>query len=259
MPLDEEEPTSRSMLPVVLGGLTALFAAGSVILVAAIAWFYTDAAPEEERVPGLADVVGEPVADPAPVAPAPVPEPAPVVAPPPVPEPAPVVAPVPAAPPAPTPAPVVAPAPKPAAPAPSKPAPAPAAAVKPAPAAKPPEAAPETDDAPVRISASGKPAAVAAPASAPATTPAPAPVAPAPAPVDAGPFAVTFTAADPGWSLEVKCIEGGGSGATVSIPAATRGNCRVVGRLDATTVMTLVTVTGSRDYSCFAGGTRVCR
>lgn len=259
MPLDEEEPTSRSMLPVVLGGLTALFAAGSVILVAAIAWFYTDAAPEEERVPGLADVVGEPVADPAPVAPAPVPEPAPVVAPPPVPEPAPVVAPVPAAPPAPTPAPVVAPAPKPAAPAPSKPAPAPAAAVKPAPAAKPPEAAPETDDAPVRISASGKPAAVAAPASAPATTPAPSPVAPAPAPVDAGPFAVTFTAADPGWSLEVKCIEGGGSGATVSIPAATRGNCRVVGRLDATTVMTLVTVTGSRDYSCFAGGTRVCR
>lgn len=263
MPLDEEELTGRSVLPVVLGGLTALFAAGSVILVAAIAWFYTDAAPEEERVPGLADVVGEPVSEPAPVAPRPVAEPAPVVAPPPVAEPAPVVAPVPAAPPAPAPAPVAAPAPKPAAPAPTRPAPAPAAkpaaAVNPAPSAKPAEAAPETDDAPVRIAASGKPAPAPAPAATPAPAPAPAPTAPAPAPVDAGPFAVTFTAADPGWSLEVKCIEGGGTGATVSIPAATRGNCRVVGRLDATTVMTLVTVTGSRDYSCFAGGTRVCR
>ena len=77
--------------------------------------------------------------------------------------------------------------------------------------------------------------------------------------MDQGPFRVVFNAADPGWTLEVKCISGGGSGAAVTVPDAVRGNCRVVGRLEATTVMTLVTVTSSREYSCFAGGTRTCR
>lgn len=256
---EEEEPAARrSMLPVILGGLTALFVAGSIVLVAAFAWFVTEEGPETEPVPSLADVVGEPAVEPAPAVPVAKPTDVapPVPTPPPAPTPAPTPAPAPTPPPAPVPA--VKPAPAPAA----KPAPAPARPA-PAPVATP---SPSDDDAPVRIGSGTRPAAStapapAAPAPAPAA-PAAAPAAPAPAappPVDPGPFSVTFRAADPGWSLEVKCIEGGGSGPTVSIPAAARGNCRVVGRLEATTVMTLVTVTSSREYSCFAGGTRICR
>ena len=75
---------------------------------------------------------------------------------------------------------------------------------------------------------------------------------------DTGPFSVSFTAGEAGVSLEVKCVEGGGAGTRVEVPAAVKGNCRVVGKSESATIMTLVTVTESRAYECFAGGTRVC-
>ncbi|MSQ03589.1 MAG: hypothetical protein EXR71_17180 [Myxococcales bacterium] len=60
-------------------------------------------------------------------------------------------------------------------------------------------------------------------------------------------------------TLEVKCMQGGGAGATVTVPDAIKGNCRVVGRADGATVMTLVTVSGPQAYQCFSGGARTCR
>jgi hypothetical protein len=60
-------------------------------------------------------------------------------------------------------------------------------------------------------------------------------------------------------SLEVKCMQGSGTGASVTIEDAPKGNCRVVGKSDAATVMTLVTVSGPRTDMCFAGGSRSCR
>ncbi len=240
--LPDEEPPPRNLVPYVLAGLTALFAAGSIVGVATVAW-YLAAEPE--------------VVDPSPLLTAEgvlaAPEPEPVV-------------------PAEVPAAVVAPSRPPAA-APNKPAVPAAAKVAEAPsptaAGFAPEPTPPTSAAPVRIGAAPAPVAeapsVAAVANPPPAASPPAPGAPPPSPVssgpvvDPGPFRVVFQAADPGWTLEVKCMEGGGSGAAVTIPAAARGNCRVVGRKDAATVMTLVTVTASRDYSCFAGGTRSCR
>jgi outer membrane biosynthesis protein TonB len=264
----EEEPARRSMVPLVLGGLTAFFAAGSLVLVAAMAWYMADGTPETEAVPTLADVVGEPdQVKPdgavAPVAPAPA-EAAPVV---PAPAPAPPEAPPPA--PAPAPArttePPKAPAPAASAPAPKAPTAAQPTAASRAPAApRAAAAAPESkageSTAPVRIgtTTTAPPETPAATAPSPAASAAPAAPAAAP-PADPGPFSVNFRAADAGWTLEVKCMAGGGSGASVSVPEAPRGNCRVVGRNDATTVMTLVTVTAPRDYTCFAGGTRTCR
>jgi hypothetical protein len=70
---------------------------------------------------------------------------------------------------------------------------------------------------------------------------------------------VEFIAADPGVTLEVKCMQGGGSGTSVVIPDAILGNCRIVGKTDSTTLMALVTVKGERTYRCFAGGARTCQ
>ena len=140
-------------------------------------------------------------------------------------------------------------------------------ALAPAPGAAPSAgAAPaKTADDPVRIGAkpSSTPPEKAPTPATPASTatpaaPAAAPAAP-PAPEVTGPFKVTFTAADAGMSLEVKCMQGAGTGPSVTIDEAVKGNCRVVGKSDAATVMTLVTLAGPRTYSCFAGGSRSCR
>jgi len=275
-PEEDEEPPRRSALPLVLGGLTALFAFGALVAVAVAGWYFFGGSDEVpvEPVPTLADVVGTaPEAPSAPAPAAPSPEAA-LAAPAPKAEAAPAVPP-PVAPPAGV-APV-APAPK--AEAPKAEAPK-AAATVPAPKAEAPKAAtpaakaPAADpDAPVRIRAGSTPtaasttsaaaaAAPAAPAAAPGapTTPAAAPAAAPPAAEPSGPFAVSFTAGEPGMNLEVKCMQGGGTGASVQVPDAVKGNCRVVGRAESgTTVMTLVTVSGARSYTCFSGGARTCR
>ena len=269
---DEDEPPrpARTMLPLVLAGLTAVFLVASVVVIVAAGWFFGGDEPRVVPVPTLADVVGEQpdaaAAVPAPEAPIAVPEPLPPSAPAP---PAPAVT----SPPKPTPSAVTIAPPPPEKAAPPAP---PPAAKPPAPAAKPPASAAKasapapkpaaTDVGPVRIggAASAAPASatpVPPPTSTPAPAPAPVPAAAPPAapPAVTGPFEVSFAAADSGMTLEVKCMQGGGSGATVTVPDAIKGNCRVVGRTEGATVMTLVTVSGPRAYQCFSGGARTCR
>ncbi len=239
---DEEAPRpARSMLPLLLGGLTALFLLASILVIGAAGWFFGGDEPEVVRVPTLADVVGDSPSAPTAAAPALPPE---VVAPSPVAEPKPASPPVAASakatPPAPKPLPRAAPAAKP-----------PPAAAKPA----------ATDAGPVRIgggAAAAPPSAPAPAAPVPSPTPTGAPPA-APTPEATGPFQVSFAAAEPGMTLEVKCMQGGGSGSSVTVADAIKGNCRVVGRIGDATVMTLVTVSGPRAYQCFAGGARTCR
>jgi hypothetical protein len=59
--------------------------------------------------------------------------------------------------------------------------------------------------------------------------------------------------------LEVRCAQGSGAGSTVVIPDARAGNCKVTGRTPTSTVMTLVTITADRTYTCFSGGARACQ
>jgi len=261
--VDEEPPRqSRTLIPMVLGVLTVAFVLGTAAVLGVAGWYFSqDDAPVTEPVSTLGDVVGEaPVAPPTPppeaaLVPEPAPAPEPVAA-------APKPEPVKVEPPTPAPEPAkAAPATVAAAPAKPEPTKAPAAPAPKAEPAKTPAAPAKTADDPVRI---GAKAPSTPPEKAPTpATPAPpatsaAPAAPA-APEVTGPFKVTFTAADAGMSLEVKCMQGGGTGPSVTIDEAVKGNCRVVGKSDAATVMTLVTLAGPRTYSCFAGGSRSCR
>lgn len=282
---DEPAPRRRSLLPLLLLALAAVFIGASVLAGGgALWWFSTDELPAE-KLPTLGDVVGAQSAEapgaatpaeaspaaPAEVTPAAPAAPAAEVAPAGTPP-----APASTAPAAVTTPPPVAAASAPAAPAaasPSKSAPAaskstattkgatPSGTAAPASSAAAPAApsssSSSTAGAPVRIApraAEPEPAPV---ASAPA---APAPAAPAvPAAEAPSSFRVQFSSADPALSLEVKCTQGGGSGAVVVIDEAVKGNCRVTGRSDTGTVMTLVTVSGARSYQCFAAGARTCQ
>lgn len=215
---------------------------------------------------------GEPtVPEPSPEAVMMSPEPPVVPAPPAVePEPAPAPEPAlaPGAPPA-APAPIAAPAVT-AAAAPAAPRATPPAAPRAAPAAPP--AAPAAEPAPpprIRPSAEAR----TAPAPEPPATATPAPPAePAPAaaaggapgggaisPAAGAPFRVEFRAGAEDMQLEVRCTKGAGAGSAVVIADAAPGNCKVTGRTPSSTLMTLVTVTGPRDYTCFAGGARSCQ
>jgi hypothetical protein len=71
---------------------------------------------------------------------------------------------------------------------------------------------------------------------------------------------VTFEAGDPSiTSIEVKCLEGSGVGASVTLEGVPRGNCRVTGRGADTPLITMVTVVSDRSYVCFTGRTSSCK
>ena len=239
---DEPAAPPRSMNLGMLVGIAALILVGIGLVVARSGPSAPPPIADAVAVPTLADVVGTPAAPDLEAAPTPESPLAKAV-------------PVPAKPfaaaktttePATKPAPETEPA--------TKPEPETEPATKPEPK---PQAEPEAAAA-VRIAPTAPTAAAAVP-----TPPPPVPVAP-PIPAAPGaqpvvPFTVSFAAAEPGMSLEVKCLSGGGSGPAVVIADVSGGNCRVTGRSAAATVVTLVTVTGPRSYVCFAGGTRVCR
>lgn len=105
---------------------------------------------------------------------------------------------------------------------------------------------PDEDPGDVRITSS-KPAVVEAP--------------PAPAePASPGPYRVEFrSGSDAVTSLEVRCKEGGGSGASVVVEATPAGACRVTGRGSDAPIVTQVNVSANRTYTCFSGGSRSCR
>ncbi len=271
----ENQAPRRSLLPVLLLALAATFIGATVLAGGgALLWFTSEDAPAQQP-PTLGDVVGA-EADGSSPAPAPAPEAVAAATE------APAVASSPASPAAAAPAATVPPTA--AAPAPPTatttspvttipPAPAPTAKATAAPpaakatAASAPKtttsvAAPEvaaTGAAPVRIGQKAPETATAPPA---AATPAPAASTnPTPPPATEPPssFRVEFASADPALTLEVKCTQGSGNGAVVVIDDATKGNCRVTGRGDTGTVMTLVTVSAARSYRCFAGGARTCQ
>jgi hypothetical protein len=128
------------------------------------------------------------------------------------------------------------------------------AATSPAAAAAPtPEDSEDAeDDVPARIERRA-PSAEAAPT---------AEAAPSTAPASAGRFRLEFRAADPSVTrMEVRCHEGvsGQGGASVVLPEAVRGPCRVTGFQGDTPIVAFVTATGAQNFGCFEGGARTCR
>jgi hypothetical protein len=86
---------------------------------------------------------------------------------------------------------------------------------------------------------------------------------PEPPPVsENGRFLVTFRSADPSVTrLEVRCHVGSGSGTTqVRIAEAGPGPCKVTGYRgdDQRKLIVSAVLTGSRSFTCFAGGRRTC-
>ncbi|MES2641986.1 MAG: hypothetical protein V4850_21025 [Myxococcota bacterium] len=255
--LDDEEPVAgtgrRLLLPMVLG-LGALVVTALVIL--SVGLYVMRPGIEEVDLPAPTEVA--PPVEPAPVAPppaAPPVEPAPVTPPPAV-EPAPPVA----APVAPT------PTPEPAARATRPPSSTSAASTTapstPAPSTRTPEPEPE-DDAPVRI-ASRAPEPTPEPAATATPTPTPTPTAtstPPAAPAAAAAFfRVEFQAGDPSiTALEVKCVQGTGTGLSVVLDQVPKGNCRVTGRGGDAPLITMVTVVADRSYTCFGGRAPSCK
>jgi hypothetical protein len=170
------------------------------------------------------------------------------------------VAPAPATPPATTPAAPTQPAPThPATSAPATPAKSGSAPTTPRATPSAPAEPFEDPDEPTRLAPSEEGARIA-----PTEPAAPAPVEPAPvaAPVELpGPFAVSFASGDPAITrLEVRCGDQAADGAPpVSIAAAPKGSCKVTGFGAAAPLLTLVTLSGDRAYTCFSGGARSCR
>jgi len=117
-------------------------------------------------------------------------------------------------------------------------------------------------DAPTRLAPDTEPARIGVAPSEPVATEAVAPAAPtAPAPELPGPFAVSFASGDPAISqIEVRCGSVSASGSPpVALPAAPKGSCKVTGLGGPSPLITLVTLTADRAYTCFAGGGRSCK
>ena len=74
-------------------------------------------------------------------------------------------------------------------------------------------------------------------------------------------FRVEFRAADPTMAeLQIRCHKGSGSGmGSVVIHDAGRGPCKVTGIIGSDRLVTSVSLTGEKVWTCFAAGDRSCQ